>query len=241
MNKKTCSTQGPVRSVTIVQPTDPDLDPKVAFIVSDSRFSSFALSHVLAEQYPVVEATAEVTPEIGTGLRGSSVILVDISAPDQLIRILEEIEILVGDLDRVVVLLRSDQDLEMLEDFIGKVAAVVPAQVPIENIAQIANAACADLSILPTAVVRALVEDSPKYGQARRDLLKLTKRERHILNLLATGQSNKKIADALKITDSTVRVHIRAIVQKLGASNRTQVALFAAGLQDLIRRGRCDS
>jgi DNA-binding NarL/FixJ family response regulator len=55
----------------------------------------------------------------------------------------------------------------------------------------------------------------------------LTPRELDILRLLREGKQNKVIAYELDICDSTVKVHVRHIMGKLGATNRTQVALMA--------------
>lgn len=51
----------------------------------------------------------------------------------------------------------------------------------------------------------------------------LTKRQRDVLRLLAQGASNKDIAQRLNISESTVKVHVRAIMAVNGASNRTQI------------------
>jgi DNA-binding NarL/FixJ family response regulator len=45
--------------------------------------------------------------------------------------------------------------------------------------------------------------------------------------LLAGGKTNREIAQALVITENTVRTHLRSIMQKLHAQNRTQVAAYA--------------
>ncbi len=55
----------------------------------------------------------------------------------------------------------------------------------------------------------------------------LTKRELEILKLVATGVSNRDIADALFISESTVRVHVSNIADKLNLENRIQIALYA--------------
>lgn len=55
----------------------------------------------------------------------------------------------------------------------------------------------------------------------------LTEREREILDLVAAGQSNSDIAEELFITVGTVRVHVHAILQKLGASDRRSAVLVA--------------
>jgi len=53
----------------------------------------------------------------------------------------------------------------------------------------------------------------------------LTRRQRNVLDLMAKGYSNREIAAALELAESTVKVHITAIFRTLGVSNRTQAVL----------------
>jgi DNA-binding NarL/FixJ family response regulator len=55
----------------------------------------------------------------------------------------------------------------------------------------------------------------------------LTVRQLEVLERLRKGESNKLIARHLKLRESTVKVHVRQIMRKLGAANRTQAALSA--------------
>jgi DNA-binding CsgD family transcriptional regulator len=55
----------------------------------------------------------------------------------------------------------------------------------------------------------------------------LTPREIAVLRLLAAGSSNKEIASRLKISENTAANHVRSILLKTGAANRTQVAMLA--------------
>jgi DNA-binding NarL/FixJ family response regulator len=63
----------------------------------------------------------------------------------------------------------------------------------------------------------------------------LTEREREVLALLAQGRPNKEIAQALTISERTVKFHVSSILGKLGAANRTEAVTLAAqrGLVDL--------
>lgn len=58
----------------------------------------------------------------------------------------------------------------------------------------------------------------------------LTVRQQEVLEHLQHGASNKLIGRQLKLRESTVKVHIRQIMRKLGATNRTQAALCAVQL-----------
>ncbi|WP_108860120.1 response regulator transcription factor [Ruegeria sp. Alg231-54] len=55
----------------------------------------------------------------------------------------------------------------------------------------------------------------------------LTKREEDILRLVATGQSNREVADALGLQEKTVKHYMTTILEKLHARNRVEAALIA--------------
>ena len=55
----------------------------------------------------------------------------------------------------------------------------------------------------------------------------LTRRQRDVLALISEGKSNKLIADALTMTESTVKAHVKQIIKRLHVANRTQAALLA--------------
>lgn len=80
---------------------------------------------------------------------------------------------------------------------------------------------------LPRAVLSGNVaaEAARPSGQI---LDRLTDRQRDVFQLLLAGHSNKEIARELGVLEGTVKVHVRAIMQKLGVRNRTQVAVVAA-------------
>jgi DNA-binding NarL/FixJ family response regulator len=55
----------------------------------------------------------------------------------------------------------------------------------------------------------------------------LSQREVEVLRLLAYGLTNAEIAKAMDISDETVKIHAKHIIQKIGVSDRTQAAVWA--------------
>jgi len=66
---------------------------------------------------------------------------------------------------------------------------------------------------------------SMPIGGAARQLAHLTQREHEVLGLLSKGHPDKDIADQLGISIHTVHEHVRNILEKLGAHNRTEAAV----------------
>ena len=62
----------------------------------------------------------------------------------------------------------------------------------------------------------------------------MTGREIEVLALLATGKTNKEISQALWISDTTVKSHVKGIFSKLNVLSRTE-AVTCAGRRGLIR------
>jgi LuxR family maltose regulon positive regulatory protein len=71
----------------------------------------------------------------------------------------------------------------------------------------------------------AAVRDSGASGEEL-----ITKRQREILNLLARGHSYEDIGLALDLSINTVRSHVRAIYERLGASTKVEAVVAALEL-----------
>lgn len=72
--------------------------------------------------------------------------------------------------------------------------------------------------------------DRPPRGGVADVLSRLTPRQREVLSVLAEGAANKEIAQRLGISVSTVKIHLRAIGDHLGTTNRIRAAGLAARL-----------
>ncbi|WP_052954677.1 LuxR C-terminal-related transcriptional regulator [Microvirga vignae] len=102
-------------------------------------------------------------------------------------------------------------------------------------------------TVVPSAILRSIAigptpdQDQPLHDDTGGPSLsdpkayKLSARETEILGCLKEGASNKLIARKLDITEATIKVHVKAILRKIGASNRTQAAMWAS--QHLPRTG----
>ena len=88
---------------------------------------------------------------------------------------------------------------------------------------------------LAGVLARVVQGDTPAPGKPDNQLAELTPREREILKHLAEGQSNKVIARNLGISDGTVKLHVKAILRKLGVHSRVEAAVMAVEL-GLARR-----
>jgi two-component system nitrate/nitrite response regulator NarL len=76
-------------------------------------------------------------------------------------------------------------------------------------------------------LVRGDAGAAPPAPRPAAPFAELTPREREILECIADGSSNKMIARALDITDGTVKLHVKAILRKLGVRSRVEAAVAA--------------
>jgi two-component system, NarL family, nitrate/nitrite response regulator NarL len=92
----------------------------------------------------------------------------------------------------------------------------------------------AEAMLVPTVVQQSKISEacdavpaSERDPPERALPLTLTDRETAILACLTEGQSNKRIARKFGVAEATVKVHIKAILRKIRAKNRTQAAIWA--------------
>ena len=70
-------------------------------------------------------------------------------------------------------------------------------------------------------IARKVVESFQNSNKGNSEMLKLSEREKEVLNLLSQGLRYKEIADKLFLSTETVRTHIRNIYEKLQVNSRT--------------------
>jgi DNA-binding NarL/FixJ family response regulator len=122
-----------------------------------------------------------------------------------------------------VVILTSFPDQDLIVDAIeaGAVGYLLKDAAP-EEVVRAVRSAAAGESPLDGRVARTLLTRGRASGETT-----LTEREREVLRLVARGLANKQIARRLGIAERTVKAHLTSAFQRIGASDRTQAALWA--------------
>jgi DNA-binding NarL/FixJ family response regulator len=106
-----------------------------------------------------------------------------------------------------------------------EIVELLPSQEAISRPALDALQRAAATSLLPASELGNM-DDFDALGA-------LSKREHEVFELLAHGMTNREIADTLYISETTVKVHVRHILKKLGVRSRTEAALVGATAQQL--------
>ncbi len=82
-------------------------------------------------------------------------------------------------------------------------------------------------AVMATKILHEFQQPADAKAQVPDAAVPLTAREIEVLELIVEGQSNKEIAEALVISESTVKNHLRNILEKLHLRNRVQAAVYA--------------
>lgn len=194
---------------------------------------------LLADDHPVVRAGLaavlatqgdfEVVAEAGDG--GEAVALaqahrVDVMLLDLEMPVFDGVEVIrrlreVRPDTKVVVFTAFDTDERIVAAIEAGAQGYLLKGVPREDIFQAIRVVQGGGALLQPMVATKLLR------QVREQPESLTPRELEVLTLLARGSSNKALAEALHISERTVKFHVSAILGKLGASNRTQAVAVA--------------
>ena len=132
---------------------------------------------------------------------------------------------------RVLILTTFGNDEYVYESFrAGASGFLLKDAAPEDLLAAIHTVARGD-SLLAPAITRGVIEAFVQAPRARPEhaamLERLTTREHEVLKLVAQGRSNAEIADALIISEATVKSHVGHILMKIGARDRVQAVIFA--------------
>lgn len=132
-----------------------------------------------------------------------------------------------------IVFLANDIDIEVLSGcYAAGAAGYLLKSISRDALAESLRLVSAGEKVFPSRLATLLSGLATKLSEPKADqpplaAFNLSEREIAILRCLMNGQSNKVIASRLDIAESTVKVHLKSILRKTGARNRTQAAIWA--------------
>jgi DNA-binding NarL/FixJ family response regulator len=173
------------------------------------------LLELVGDGAAAVEAAARLSPDV---------ILMDLSMPG--VDGVEATRQITGaDPDAHVVVLTSFSDNRRILDALqaGAIGYLLKHAGPDELLGAVRAAAAGDSPLDPKAA-RVLLESRRVTRQAQ----ELSAREEEVLRLVAGGLANKAIARRLEISERTVKAHLTNVFARIGVTDRTQAALWAA-------------
>jgi DNA-binding NarL/FixJ family response regulator len=124
---------------------------------------------------------------------------------------------------RIIILTTFEGDTEIRQALAAGARSYVLKSMPPRDIMDVIRQVHAGKKRIPPEVAAHLAEHLSDEA--------LTERETEVLHLLKTGIRNRDIAERLFISEETVKAHLKHLMQKLGANDRTQAMTIA------VRRG----
>jgi DNA-binding NarL/FixJ family response regulator len=130
---------------------------------------------------------------------------------------------------RVLVLTVSAEEADVVDAVLAGASGYVLKDGPIEDVIAGIQAVAAGHSLISPPIAVTLLRRTREQARAglATSQVELSARELEVLGLLAEGKSNTEIAEALVVSQSTVRNHISGILMKLHVENRVQAAVRA--------------
>jgi len=131
---------------------------------------------------------------------------------------------------QVVMLTTFDDESYIIRSLQAGACGYLLKDIPVDDLAQAVKLAHAGVYQLAPEVAGKLVGNLKTIDQSKipESLeIDLTKRELEVLNLIASGATNREIAEQLFVSEGTVKNHVSNILSRLGLRDRMQAALFA--------------
>jgi DNA-binding NarL/FixJ family response regulator len=133
-------------------------------------------------------------------------------------------------LTRVVVLTVVADERHVMDALLAGACGYVLKEAPIDQIVEAVQAAARGESMISPRIASQLVQrlrQPPDEAEPALSGAALTPREGEVLQLLARGLDNREIAEALFLSQHTVKTHVSSILVKLQVENRIQAAVRA--------------
>lgn len=156
-------------------------------------------------------------------------LLLDLNIPGTGLKVIPEIAD-TSPVTKIVILTASEEEDDVVAALKAGARAYVLKGVAARELVRVLRSVCdGEAYVTPTLAVNLLADfrQRTKTQRPTSPLDDLTERERQILELVASGKSNKEIGAQLFLTEKTVKHHMTNILQKLHVRNRVEAALLA--------------
>lgn len=198
-------------------------------VVDDHEVVRLGLVALLGRQpgYEVVgEASGAQEAVARAQALSPDIVVMDVRMPDGSgIEACREIRALLP-ATRVIMLTSYADDEAVITAVMSGASGYVLKQVGSGDLLRAIETVRAGGTLLDPALTRRVLERM--RAQAQQAPEPLTEQERNILHLIGEGKSNRDIAAALFLSEGTVRNYVSSILAKLGFTNRSQAAAYAA-------------
>ena len=127
---------------------------------------------------------------------------------------------------------------EVLQFIESGVSGFILKDATIENLLETIRSVAHGEKVLPSTLTKSLFSVIVDHGIKKHGTSKLiqsvrmTRREREVVALIANGLTNKEIADTLHLSIYTVKSHVHNILEKMALNTRVQIAIYASSSKD---------
>jgi DNA-binding NarL/FixJ family response regulator len=182
-------------------------------VIGEVADGAAAVERVRADQPDIV--LMDIRMPVMDGIEATRTIAADRELPDV----------------RVIMLTTFDLDEYVFEALHAGASGFLLKDVEPDELRNALRVVAGGDALLSPGVTRQLISEFvARPGHERRppaELVELTEREREVLALIATGLSNREIAERLVISPATAKTHVSRILLKLGARDRAQLVVVA--------------
>ena len=134
---------------------------------------------------------------------------------------------------KIIIVIKPYKNISLSTSFKARAKAYIDKDISYQELESCVHyVAKGGVVVISPLVAQKLLEQVAYYGNTMSTRVEydvgLSKREKEVLTLLAQkGTSNKGIAEALHITENTVKAHLSSILEKMQVRNRQQAAILA--------------
>ena len=119
-------------------------------------------------------------------------------------------------------------DEALFQAIMAGAAGYVLKQVRSADLVDAVRRVAAGQNLLDPAVTARVLERIRRGPAQDARMAQLTEQERHVLELLAEGMTNRQIGERMHLAEKTVKNYVTALLSKMGMARRTEAAVYAA-------------